>query len=280
MQVVTLPESGAAVGSSLRRILVAIVVAVPLAAQWLNYPTAGVPRLPNGQPNLAAPTPRTADGKPDFSGLWEPGGSGAAANSFVAGGTLLAPEFGNIVARRRDPLPYRPWALDLSKARQADNGKDNPDGLCLPLGMVRMHSHPFPRKILQVPGLIAILYEKNVDYRQIFTDGRPLPADPNPSFNGYSSGKWEGDTLVVETIGFRDDIWLDGVGNPLTEAAKVTERFRRPNYGSLEIEITIEDLKAYTAAWSVRLNHNLKLDADLLEYFCENEKDIPHLVGK
>jgi hypothetical protein len=177
-------------------------------------------------------------------------------------------------------LPYRPDTLALVKARQADNGKGNPDGLCLPLGMVRMHSHPFPRKILQVPGLIAILYEKNVDYRQIFTDGRPLPVDPNPSFNGYSSGKWEGDTLVVETIGFRDDLWLDGTGNPLTESAKVTERFRRPNFGSLEIEVAVDDPKAYTKKWAIKLEHHIKLDTDLMEYFCENERDIPHLVGR
>jgi len=252
---------------------------VPLAAQWLNYPTPGIPRTRDGKPNLAAPAPRAADGKPDFSGLWEP--STAGGNSApVAGAAALAPEFTNIAARLKEPLPYRPDTLALVKARQAENGKGNPDGLCLPLGMVRMHSHPFPRKILQVPGLIAILYEKNVDYRQIFTDGRPLPVDPNPSFNGYSSGKWEGDTLVVETIGFRDDLWLDGAGNPLTESARVTERFRRPNFGSLEIEVAVDDPKAYTKKWAIKLEHHIKLDTELMEYFCENEKDIPHLVGK
>jgi hypothetical protein len=249
-----------------------------LQAQWVNYPTAGVPRTADGRPNLSAPAPRTADGKPDFSGLWEPGKG--AVSAFLAGGATLAPEFGDIAAGLKDPLPYRPWALDLKTARQAENGKDNPDGLCLPLGMIRMHSHPFPRKILQVPGLIAILYEKNVDYRQIFTDGRPLPKDPNPSFNGYSSGKWEGDTLVVESVGFRDDIWLDGVGNPISDSATVTERFRRPNFGSLEIEVTVDDPKAYTAPWTVKLNQYIALDTDLLEYFCENEKDASHMVGK
>src|SRR5262249_7454659 len=155
----------------------------------------------------------------------------------------LPSEFLDISVGLKAPLPMRPWAMELVKTRQADNGKDNPDGKCLPLGMIRMHSHPFPRKVLQVPGLLAILYENDVDFRQIFTDGRPLPADPNPSFNGYSSGLWEGDTLVVQTIGFRDDIWLDGVGHPLTESARVTERFRRPNYGSLEIQITVNDSK-------------------------------------
>lgn len=249
-----------------------------LQAQWVNYPTAGVPRLPNGQPNLSAPAPRTADGKPDFSGLWQPGGGAESAP--VAGGPPLAPEFGNIAAGRKDPLPYRPWALDLRKAREAENGRDNPDGRCLPLGMVRMHSHPFPRKMIQVPGLIAILYEKGVDFRQIFTDGRPLPKDPNPSFNGYSTGKWEGDALIVETVGFRDDIWLDGAGNPISDNAKVTERFRRPNFGSLEIEVTVDDPKTYTTPWTVKLNQYIALNTDLLEYFCENEKDASHMVGK
>lgn len=258
--------------------ILACAFSASLAAQWLNYPTSGVPRTRDGKPDLSAPAPRTADGKPDFSGLWEPalGEPGAP----VAGATRLPPEFTNIAAGLKQDLPLRPWARDLRKTRQADNGKENPDAHCLPLGLVRMHSNPFPRKILQVPGLIAIMYEKNVDYRQIFTDGRPFPADVNPSFNGYSTGKWEGDTLVVQTIGFRDDIWLDGDGNPITESAKITERFRRPNFGSLEIQITVDDPKAYTAPWTIQLNHHIKLDTDLLEYFCENERDIPHLVGK
>ena len=258
--------------------LLGVPLGAPLAGQWLNYPTAGVPRLPDGKPDLAAPPPRTADGRLDLSGLWQPGVGGGTAP--VAGGVALAPEFGNIAARLKDPLPLRPWARDLIAARQANFGKDNPDGRCLPLGMIHMHSHPFPRKMLQSPGLLVILYEKNVDYRQIFLDGRPLPTDPNPSFNGYSSGRWEGDTLVVQTIGFRDDIWLDAVGHPITESARVTERFRRPAYGSLEIEITVDDSKAYTAPWTVTLHHHIALDTELMEYFCENEKDIPHLVGR
>src|SRR5258708_2939334 len=155
-------------------------------AQWLNYPTPGVPRLPDAKPNLPATGARTSDGKPDPSGLWEALKDGGSAP--VAGGAELAPEFENIAARRKDPLPYRPWALELRKAREADNGKDNPDGRCLPLGVVRMHSHPFPRKMVQLPGFIVILYEKNVEYRQIFTDARPLPSDPQTTFKGYSTG--------------------------------------------------------------------------------------------
>jgi hypothetical protein len=247
-------------------------------AQWLNYPTAGIPRFADGKPNLTAPAPKTADGKPDLSGLWEPSAVRAGVAGAIGGGP--PPEFLNIDANRKDPLPYRPWTLQLVKARQAENGKEDPHAHCLPLSIVRMHSHPYPRKMFQLPGVLVILYKMGVNYRQIFTDGRPLPADPNPSFNGYSSGKWEGDTLVVETVGFRDDLWVDHAGDPLTEAAEVTERFRRPDYGHLEIEVTVDDPKAYTKPWTVQLGQSIVLNTDLLEYFCENERDIPHLVGR
>ena len=147
--------------------------------------------------------------------------------------------------------------------------------------IVWLNSHLSPRKVLQLPGLEVILYERFTHFRQIFTDGRPLPVSPEPSFFGYSSAKWEGDTLVVQTIGIRDDSWADLSGNPITESAKVTERFRRKNYGNLEIEITIEDLKAYTAPWTVKLNQHIALDSELLEFICvDNEKPLSHLVGK
>ncbi|MBZ5632636.1 MAG: hypothetical protein LAO55_05840 [Acidobacteriia bacterium] len=137
------------------------------------------------------------------------------------------------------------------------------------------------RRIVQVPGFITILHERDMEYRQIFTDGRPLPSDPNPSWNGFSSGKWEGDTLVVQTVGFRDDLWADYNGSPLTDAAKITERFRRLNYGNMEVEVTVEDLKAYTKPWTVTLHQSIVLDTDVLEYVClENEKDVTHMVGK
>jgi hypothetical protein len=256
-----------------------VLLSAPAVGQWLNYPTAGVPRLRDGRPNLTARAPRTADGRPDFSGLWD--AEEGQDDGVVAGGARIAATFINIAARLKGGLPYRPWALDLRNARQADRGKDNPEGLCLPLSIVQMHSHPLPRKILQGPGLIAILYEKNIEYRQIFTDGRALPKDPDPSWRGYSSGKWQGDTLVVQTNGFRDGLWADGDGNPLTDGATITERFRRPNYGTLEIEITVDDPKAYTAPWIVNITQHIKLDTDLLEYVClENEQDRPHLVGK
>jgi hypothetical protein len=151
----------------------------------------------------------------------------------------------------------------------------------LPIGPVRLHTFVGFKKITQNPGLLVILYEYNGSYRQIMTDGRPLPADPNPSWNGYSTGNWEGDTLVVETAGFRDDLWLDISGTPSSDAMRITERFRRINYGNLEIELTVDDLKTYTKPWTVKLNQTLKLDTDLLDYIClENEKDIKHLVPK
>ena len=253
-------------------VLFATVLTSPTSAQWLTYPTPGVPRLPDGRPNLAAPAPRTSEGTPDLSGLWEPDPSGGNPSSFSAVVTIPA-EFTNVAARLTGGLPYRPWALDLRNARQKDDGRDNPDGLCLPLSILQLHSHPFPRRIMQLPGVLAILYEKNVDYRQIFTDGRPLPVDPQPSWFGYSSGKWEGDTLVIRTSGFREGLWADGAGNPLTETATVTERFRRPNFGTLEIEVTVDDSKAYTAPWTITLHQRIKPDTELLEYVClENEK--------
>ena len=257
-----------------------VTLALPVSAQWLKFPTAGVPRLPDGSPDLAAPAARTSDGRPDLSGLWEADATGGNVAP-VVGGSTLPPEFQDIAARLNGGLPYRPWALELRNARQAENGKNNPDGLCLPLSILQLHSHPFPRRIVQVPGLVAILYEKNIDYRQIFTDARPLPVDPQPSWFGYSSGKWDGETLVVQTNGFREGLWADGAGNALTEAATVTERFRRPNFGRLEIEVTVDDPKAYTSPWTVQLSQHIKLDTELLEYVClENEKSQAHMVGK
>jgi hypothetical protein len=146
---------------------------------------------------------------------------------------------------------------------------------------VRLETFPLFRKMMQVPGLLLILSEHNASYRQIFTDGRPLPADPNPSWNGYSSAKWEGDTLVVQTAGFRDGLWLDTGGSPLTDAAKVTEKFRRVNYGTLEIDLTVDDAKAYTKPWSIKVTQILAPDTELLDYIClENERDVKHLPSE
>lgn len=252
----------------------------PARAQWLHYPTAGVPKNPDGSPNFAAPTPKAPDGKPDLSGLWAnycPSGTGEV---------LCLPEiavpqiFGDIGRGVKGGLPYQPWAAELVKKRRADYGKDDPTTHCLPGGVAKLHTSVFLRKIIQVPGLLVFLNERNASYRQVFTDGRPLPVDLNPTWNGSSTGHWEGDSLVIETAGFREGQWLDRAGSPLTGAARMTERFRRPNYGTLEIDLRVDDPKAYTKPWTIHLTQRILLDTDLLDYIClENEKDTVHLVG-
>ena len=252
----------------------------PALAQWLNYPTPGVPRLANGKPNLTAPAPRISDGKPDLSGIWGWEDNRPCPPDGCPD-IRVGQEFINIGWSLKGGLPYQPWAADLVKKRRAVNSMDDPQSHCLPRGALRIHTDGLLKKFTQVPGLLVILTERNAGFRQIFTDGRPLPADPNPSWNGYSSGRWEGDTLVVQSIGFRDDLWLDAGGSPLTEAGKVTERFRRPSFGTLEIEITVDDSKAYTASWTIKLKQPIVLDTDLMDYIClENEKDSAHFVGK
>jgi hypothetical protein len=251
-----------------------------VGAQWLQYPTPGVPRTSAGTPNLDAPAPRTVDGKPDLSGVWDvehnrPCPPGGCPDLYVGH------EFVNIGWSLKGGLPYLPWAAAMAKKRTEDLRKEDPNSYCLPIGIVRMHTMPLLKKIVQVPGLVVILNEQYATYRQIFTDGRPLPVDPNPSWVGYSSGTWDGDTLVVQTAGFRDGLWLDANGSPLTDGARITERFRRVSYGKLEIDVTVNDLKAYSAPWTVRLNQLIALDTDLLDYICnENEQDAAHLVGK
>jgi hypothetical protein len=261
-------------------VIAVIAISAPLGAQWLNYPTAGIPRTADGKPNLSAPAPRMADGKPDFSGVWEMEHNKPCPPDGCA--DIPPPqEFGNIAWSLKDGLPYRPWATELVQARRASLRKDDPISHCLPIGILESETVPTFRKIIQAPGLFVILNEYNASYRQIFTDGRPLPVDPQPAWNGYSTGKWDGDTLVVETTGFRDGIWLDTGGNVLTDAAKVTERFRRVNYGRLEVEVTVNDPKAYTKPWTIKLNQILNADTDLLDYIClENEKDLTHFVVK
>jgi len=266
-----------------------------LWAQWSTYPTRGVPKTKDGKPDLSAPAPRTSDGKPDLTGLWEAGRGpgrgqrGTPSNAPLPAETPPAPPptadgsppvatFFNLGAGFKEGLPFTPWAAELRKKRAADNAKDNPDAHCLPIGLMQLHLHPQPRKIIQTSDVVVILYEAQGEVRQIFTDGRPLPKnDPQPWWRGYSVGHWEGDTLVVETTGFRDDVWLDVNGSPLTNTGKMTERFRRPNYGTLQIDITIEDPKAYTKPFTVRVNQRVMLDTDLIEFVCnENERSSQH----
>jgi hypothetical protein len=160
-------------------------------------------------------------------------------------------------------------------------GAPDPYTHCITPGGPRRHLLPTMKKIVQTPGLVVLLDEYKANFRQIFLDGRPLPEDPQPSWNGYSTGRWDGDTLVVESNGYRDDAWLDTSRNPLTSAARVTERFRRPNYGALEIEITVNDPKAYSRPWTTAVKQAAMPDTDLLDAIClENEKDVPHLPGR
>jgi hypothetical protein len=264
---------------------VSLVFPLSLSAQWPAHATPDVPRTAEGKPSFDAPAPRTAGGQPDLSGVWE--------NVWFYRGKVSPPlaspageppasTFSNIGAGFKDGLPLRPWAAELLKQRKEQNSRDNPDAHCLPMGLMQFHEHPQPRKIIQTPDVIVILYEGNAGVRQIFTDGRPLPGkDVQPWWYGYSVGKWQGDTLVVETTGFRDEGWLDIWGTPLTDAAKITERFQRLNYGTLRIDVTIDDPKAYTAPFSVRVNQRIVLDDELIEFICaENERSVPHMIGK
>jgi hypothetical protein len=243
-----------------------------LSAQWARYPAPNVPKNAAGQPDMNAPAPRTPDGKPDFSGLWR----GAAAGARGRGADTPPPAGPPVAgfANVGQDLPLTPYGAELLKARQAGNSKDNPEAHCLPMGIIQLHTQGAPRKFLQLPRELVILYEASSERREIFTDGRSLPTDdPQPWWNGYSVGRWEGDTLVVETTQFRDGGWLDITGSPLTEAGHITERFRRPSFGRMEIDITIEDRKAYTKPFTVRVNQQLMLDEELIEFVClENQR--------
>lgn len=259
------------------------VLAAPARAQWPPYPTPNVPKTADGKPDLTGPVPRTAAGHPDLSGIWsnEPGASGGAPPGKTPPKPVKPPPgqppratFFDIGANLPDGLPLRPWAKALKEKRMAAHDKDNPDAHCLPLGYMQFHLHPQPRKIIQTPQEIVIIYESNYGLRQIFTDGRPLPNnDPEPWWYGYSVGHWDGDTLVVKSTDFRDGGWLDVHGSPLTDKATITERFRRVDFGHLNIDVTIDDPKAYTKPFTVRVKQRIMLNTNLIEFICnENEQ--------
>ncbi len=263
--------------SALILTLAVTALATPVVAQWPRHPTPGAPRTADGSVNLDAPTPRMPDGKPDFTGMWETIRTGTGQ---VVLGKEVPPlertsPFWNIGSGIEGGLPLRPWAEELRASRIARNSQDNPDAHCLPIGITQLHNHPQPRKIVQTPTLIVILYESNGGIRQIFLDGRQPPDnDPQPWWYGYSIGRWDGDTLVVRTTHLRDGGWLDVNGAPLTEAVTVTERVRRVNYGLLEIDVTVDDPKAYTRPWTAgTIRQRLMPDDELIEFICqENEK--------
>ena len=261
--------------------VLACLLPATLAAQWVPYVRPDVPRTADGKADLSGPAPRLPNGKPDFSGVWEsrvpPSGRPGAALPSIGDAPPVATFF-NIMANMKEGLPFTPWAAELRKQRMATASKDNPDAHCLPIGFMQLHTHSQPRKMVQTKDDLIIMYEANYGLRQIFTDGRPMPGnDPQPWWFGYSVGNWDGDTLVVNTTGLRDDGWLDVAGSPFTGGTKVSERFRRVNYGRLEIDITIEDPKAYTRPWTVRVNQRLAPDEQLIEFVCnENERSSKH----
>jgi hypothetical protein len=227
-----------------------------------------VPRTADGKVDLNAAPVRTSYGKIDLSGFWMP--------------ENITKYLLNLAAdMKQEEIPLTPWGRGLYDERIANNGKDHPGVSCLPSGIPEKDTIPDGLKLVQTEDLTLLLHESRTIYRQIFTDGRPLPLDPQPTWNGYSTAKWDGDALVVETIGFRDGTWLDRNGSPLSDAARVTERFRRVNFGHMEIDITVDDPKSYTMPFTVRLNEFIVLNTDLLDYVClENERDNAHLVGK
>jgi hypothetical protein len=243
--------------------MILCVTSVSLTAQWPNHPTPGVPGTAAGKPDLSAPAPRSADGKPDLSGVW-----------LVSNGSFyLTPDL--------KPEDILPWAATLYKQRE-DNFRRDTDGIaCLPPGpKAGIGVGNFPMKIVQTPNLVVVLYEYHTIFRQIFTDGRALPEDSNPTWMGYSVGRWDGDTLVVTTAGYNDRTTIDLAGHPHTEALRVTERFRRRDAGHLDVQVTFDDPKAYTKPWTLPMEFALIPDGDLIEYVCENERDASHLVGK
>jgi hypothetical protein len=285
-------------------VVLLIACSMPLLAQWPKYATPGVPRDAQGRVQMDARTPRTANGKPDLSGNWVRGDRDPLPQELAGVVARGAGDTGAVVVEPRpapfppDPnapplatffdlganipggLPFTPWAADLKKARMATNNKDNPDANCLPMGITQFHMQPQPRKIVQTANMILILYEANYGLRYIYTDGRKLPpqGDPLSWWYGYSVGHWEGDTLVVETNNLRgadtsaNDGWLDVRGSPYSEQAHFTERFRRPTFGKLEIDVKVEDPKSYTKPFTVRINQRF-VDDEPIEFVCnENQQ--------
>jgi hypothetical protein len=236
-----------------------------LSAQWLDYRTAGIPRTPDGKVDLSAPTPKKPNGQPDLSGIW-----------LVPGLKYLI----NVAADLRG-VPFQPWAAEEYKRRRDTLGKDDPNNFCLPSGFPEKIAVTSPWRILETPGMAVFLYESRTIFRQVLTDGRSLPKDPNPTWQGYSIGHWDGDAFVVESNGFNGKAWMDTNGHPTTDALHLIERYRRKDFGHLEIQIEIDDPKAYTKPWTVNEVAVYQPDTELLEYICEeNNRDVGHFVGK
>ena len=248
--------------------VIAIVLSGPAAAQWLKQPTAGIPRTADGKPDLTAPPPRTADGKPDFSGLW----------------SKASPKYARNIAADLAPDEIQPWARETVDRRREDLGKDGMQIRCLPLGPAYPTAGDSTGsemvRIVQTPQLIVML-NPDLTYRQIWMDGRALEPEPNPSWMGYSVGRWEGDALVVESYGFHAGTWLDRDGHPHTERLRLTERYRRPSFGTLEVEVTFSDPGAYAKPWTVKVAAEYAADTEMLEWVCNEgaNRSLVHWVG-
>ena len=243
----------------------------PLCAQWVKVPPVKMPHTADGKPNLTAPSPRLPDGTPDLSGIW------IAANRYAGKPQNFAADL------KVKNVPFQPWAKALFEERKSGvHSKEDPSAQCLPQGLPRMDAAPGEWKLVQTPGFIVIVYEAFSSYwRQIFLDGRELAADATPTWIGYSTGKWHGDTLVVDTKGFNGKAWLDLMGKPSTEALHVIERFHRKDFGHMDIQITIDDPKAYTKPWTLMEHVRLSTDTELMEAVCnENNVDLQHLPGE
>jgi len=245
--------------------MVLVLVCASAQAQWTKVPPAKIPRGADGKPNLSGPAPRLPDGHPDLSGIWE-----QESNKYVL----------NVAADLKPgDVPFQPWAKSLAEQRaDGSHSSEDPPANCLPQGVPRINASPPPWKVVQTPNSILIMYEAANLWRQIFMDGRELEEDYVPSWMGYSTGKWEGDTLVVDTKGFNGKAWIDQTGKPTTDALHVTERFHRRDFGHLDIQITVDDPKAYTKPWAVREEVHLLPEAELMETVCnENNRDLDHL---
>ena len=246
----------------MKPIFLLAAVALPLTPQWLHYPTSGIPRTPDGKPSLTAPAPKTAEGKPDLSGVWDTAGT----------------KYFFDLAADGVEAPMLPQAATLYKERLTQLQKGHPSERCVGHGPTDYETLPAPRRFVQTPTMIAILYESYNHFRQIFLDGRPLPPVTQPAYMGYSIGHWEGGTLVVETAGLDERGWLDMNGHPQTETTHITERYRRRDVGHMDLQLIIEDPNAYSKSWGVNLVLNYFADEDMIENMCENAKDYSRLV--
>ena len=268
-----------------RILITALLLSTPAlaGAQWVHHPTPGLPRTGDGRPDLTAPTPRTSHGRPELSGVWQAKASAIPELiKMVPGGQnglgedIPTKYFVNLLADfPRGHEPLQPKAAAHSARLSIDTVQHDDIGInCLPSGLPMFVTTPAPFKIVQTPGLIVMLSESDTSFRQIFTDGRKHPADPQPSWTGSSIGRWEGDTLVVETIGFNDRGQLDAMGHRHSSALRLTERYTRRSTGDMDVQFTFDDPETFTAPVTVTVGMGLRADTDLIEYICaENEKD-------